>query len=166
MSDPLAELRQLIAELSLISHTSGVSYDGKMSRDTSESIGGRRPTGGDREPKPFRPKSGAPEKEWDDWEEELADWEACYQRRTPDYFRREAERRGVGALEALVVEARETLEAWRRTPIPAGQEPAYGSAQWKRYIADSKEDAGVLATRFSCTRRYINMVRRQYRDAA
>lgn len=62
----------------------------------------------------------------------------------------------------VLSEAREALELARRAPIPAGQEPEYGSPQWKRFIAESSVDAGELARRFNVTRRYINMIRQQY----
>lgn len=85
-----------------------------------------------------------------------------------DYWRDRYNRAGGPRTRRLVLtEAKEALELARRMPIPKGQEPEYGSPQWKRYIAESVEDTGALATRFNCTRRYINMIRRAYRkDAA
>ena len=79
----------------------------------------------------------------------------CYQRALGYHSRR-----------GVVIDAYAALKNARRAPIPSGQEPEYGSPQWKRYIAESREDAGVLAARFSVTRRYINMVRCDYREAA
>lgn len=173
MSDvaSIAELHQLVQRIALISHVSGTSYEGKIARDTSDGIGGRRPAGSDHEPKPRQPKipliegNAASEKVWDGYMEDLAAWQLCYQRRTPEYFRRRLERcHSDAALQALVVEARETLEAWKRTPIPAGQEPEFGSPQWKRYIGESREAAEVLANRFFCTPRYIRKVRKAQRE--
>jgi hypothetical protein len=84
-----------------------------------------------------------------------------------DFYRESFNRAQSQAARARVLqEAREALELARRTPLPAGQEPEYGSPQWKRWIADSDEDVGKLATRWHVTRRYINMVRASYRDAA
>jgi hypothetical protein len=168
----LAELRQLVAELSLVSHAPAGAY-GRQVPDSSEGKGGKRPSGGDVD-RPQRPRRGASEKAWEEYEEERAAWLASYQRRTPDYFRREVERcESEYRLGVLRDQAAEALEAWKRTPLPAGQEPEYGSAQWKRYIAESLEPAEILAGRFwnpntgrPISVRYINKVRKAYRDAA
>jgi hypothetical protein len=148
----LAALRQAVAELSLISHVTAVNYDAKAPRDTSEDIGGRRPPGGDRE-HPNR-------KDVD----EMVSYNASYHRRTVHYFVVQVERcETVERLIALRDEALSTLESWRRQPIPEGQEPEYGSPQWKRFVAESREDAGELARRFGVSRRYINRIRAEYR---
>lgn len=162
-------LREAVASLSLISHTAAVSYD-KIARDTSESIGGKRPAGTDAEYRPRRPKGpriegdAQSEKAWDEFEEELAAWEASYHRKTPTYFQRKAVKcRSDRQLELLAVEAEETLAAWRRMPIPAGQPPEFGSPQWKRWVAESPLDGGELSRMFSVTRQYIYLIRKQYR---
>lgn len=165
-----AELHQLVQRIALISHVSGTSYEGKIARDTSDEIGGRRPAGSDHEPKPRKPKipliegNAASEKVWDGYMEDLAAWQLCYQRRTPEYFRRRLERCHTdAALQGLVVEARETLEAWKRTPIPAGQPPALGDPQWKRWVADSDLPTKDLVRMFGKSRQYIQQIRSGYR---
>lgn len=195
----MRELRQLVAELSLVSHAPIQGYDfapsevgrGQRNRTSDRKapiphLGAHRPKdgdtrtprGGDLERKPRAPKGprvegdAQSEKAWDEYEAELAAWRACYHRRTPTYFKNQLERCETEyRLRLLVDEARETLEAWRRTPIPQGQEPQPGDPQWKRYIAESKESAESLAARFwnPATRkpygkRYINKIRQEYRE--
>jgi hypothetical protein len=158
----LTELRQYVAKLSLISHVAGTSYDAKTARSTSESIGGNRPPGGDMD-RPCRPRADVGEQAWVAYRQELDAWKDSYWRRTPDYFRREfAKCFTVARLCELRDEARDTLKAWRRQPLPLGQEPEYGSPQWKRSVAESREDSGRLADRFNVTRRRINQIRQEY----
>jgi len=103
-------------------------------------------------------------KAWDDYDDDLTAWRACYQRRTAEYFARQLERcESEYRLKMLVAEARETLEAWRRQPIPPGQPPEYGSPQWKRWIGESNKDAGELARLFGLTRQRIYQIRKGYR---
>lgn len=150
------ELRQAIAELSLISHASTGAYDGKITADTGEDIGGKRPPGGDVD----RPGRSA------DMDERAA-WLVSYQRKTPDFFRREREKcQTDGRLIALRDECRTVIEAWRRQPMPAGQPPEFGSPQWKRWVAESDKDGGELARLFNTTRQYIHQIRKDYRVAA
>lgn len=154
----LQTLRQLVAELALISHAPTSNYGNRQPVDSGEDIGGKRPPGSDREMPNRRDM------------DEMTAFLASYHRRTPEYFRQELDRCStVERLEELVVEAREALDAWRRAPIPPGQEPEYGSPQWKRFIAESSEDAGTLASRYwnpttgrQITRQYIHKVRRDY----
>ena len=180
MIDQLHELRQTIQRIGMISHAPTRNYDGRTRRSTDEDIGGKKPPGTDREYKPRRPKTPLIDtdpqsvKAWRDYEDELEAWEACYQRKTVDYFLRRLDGCYTPqAVETLLREARATLEAWQRTPIPLGQEPEYGSPQWKRYIAESSEDAGTLASRYwnprtgrQITRQYIHKIRKQYRVSA
>lgn len=201
MSD-LASIGTLLARLELVSHAPIQGYEfapsdvgrGQRNRTSDRNppvphLGAHRskdgdtktPRGSDAEYRPRAPRSPRvvgdqrSEKAWDEFEEELMAWKACYHRRTVWYFRRRLDARGGrglprelsgGELAQIRRELEETIEAWHRTPIPAGQEPEYGSAQWKRYIAESQEDSGSLATRFNVTRRYINKIRQQYRKMA
>jgi hypothetical protein len=135
-----AQMAQVLAEMSVISEQHAHVYD------SARIHGGEH----DRSPKP------------------LSD------RPLVDFYRESFNRAQSHAARARVLqEAREALELARKTPLPVGQEPEVGSPQWKRYIAESDEDAGVLARRFwsprtekHVTRRYINMVRQQYREAS
>jgi hypothetical protein len=143
--DDRRKLREVIVKIGLLSQVPAANL-GRSSRSADDDIGGGRPSGG------IVAKD---------------DFAAEFALKSAEYFRRRLARcHTPRAVVELLAEAEATLEAWRRTPIPAGQEPEYGSPQWKRYIAESGEDTGVLATRFNCTRRYINKIRQQYRDAA
>src|ERR1019366_7102677 len=44
------------------------------------------------EPRRSPPPPGSSDGDWDVWHLEVADWELCYQRRTLDWFDRQAER--------------------------------------------------------------------------
>jgi hypothetical protein len=157
-----SEIRRALAELELVSHAPIGAY-GRQAHDTTDSTGGRRPPGSDAEFRPrkpstpFREGDAASEKVWSEYEEELLAWEACYHRRTVDYYRRRE------PSDALLIDIRRTVEAWRRQRIPPGQAPARADPQWKRYIAESNEDGGELARKFGVTRQYIHQVRKAYR---
>jgi hypothetical protein len=143
--DDRRALRVAIARITLLSQVPAATLE-RSSRSTDDEIGGRRPKGG------IIAK--------DDFEPEFA-------LKSSEYFVRRLRRcHTERAITELLTEALATLEAWQRAPIPKGQEPEYGSPQWKRYIAESTEDAGALATRFHCTRRYINLIRQAYRQEA
>lgn len=146
---------ELLARLELVSHAPTVNLSPTKGPSSDEDIGGKRPPGTDRE----HPDGS-----------NLAEVSAfldSYHRRTVGYYRRRvAKCETREQREALRLELVGTIEAWLRAPLPVGQEPEYGSPQWKRYVAESREDPGVLATRFFVTRRYINKVRQQYRQAA
>lgn len=187
-----AEIRTLLGRLELVSHAPIQGYDfapsevgrGQRNRTSDRKppiphLGSHRPKDGDTkaprgadvEHRPRAPRAprvegdAQSEKRWDEFEDELAAWKACYHRRTVRYFRRRLERCvSDGELRQIRLELEETIAAWSRTPIPLGQEPEFGSAQWKRYVAESPADAGTLATRFFCTRRYINKVRQAMRE--
>ncbi len=170
VADPkYRELRQLIARLELISHVSGSAYDGRAPRATDDEPGGQRPPGGRRDrprhPGPL-PGSDALDSELQAYQERRDEWDAwliSYQRRTPEYFQRQLEDcHTAWRVEKLVTEARETLEAWHRQPMPRGVEPEFGSPQWKRWIAESSLNGGELARKFNVTRQYIYKIRRGY----
>jgi hypothetical protein len=148
-----AQLQQVVVELTMVSHAPTPKYDKAGGPDQGDDIGGRRPPGSNREHPRKRDV------------QEFQDFLACYQRRTPEYFRSQARRcRTVQQLEALVVEARGVVEAWRRMPIPQGQEPEYGTPQWKRFVAESSLSHAELARRFHVTPSYIAKVRRAMRE--
>lgn len=143
--DDRRALREVIARIDLLSHVPAANM-GRSSRSADDDIGGRRPSG------------GVVAK--DDFAQEFA-------LKSAEHFRRRLMRcHTPQAVTMLLDEARKCLESWKRMPIPDGQPPEFGSPQWKRYIAESVEDPGMLATRFHCTRRYINKIRQGYRDAA
>lgn len=144
-------LRRQLAALELVSHAPTRNYEGEGALSTAEDIGGRCPTGGDQE---LLGNATS---------DERAAFRESHYRRTVLYFRREIGRaRTVDDLVGLRSEVEAAVEAWRRAPLPGGQEPEYGSPQWKRWIAESNEDAGRLADRFNLTRRRINQIRQEY----
>lgn len=146
------EIRQAIAELDLISHVNSVSLD-TSDRDTSDSIGGKRPPGGDQE----HPKTA----------EERSDYRTSYQLKSASDFRHRLKTaHSEHAKQAILNEARETLAAWKRAPLPTGQDPQFGSPQWKRWVASSDLSAATIAHRFNVSRQYVHRIRRQYREAA
>ncbi len=148
----LRELRQVLAELELVSHVSAFNYESSGGRDAGESIGGRRPPGGvDRAEDRVRVEPG------DEKPRVLRSVEHFKQRLAGACTNR--------AVEGILVDARDALAAWR-TPAPfrKGMEPKLGDPGWKRYVAESSETASDLARRFGCKRSYIEKVRRLYRD--
>lgn len=140
----LGELRQVLAELELVSHVSA-ARPGSSGRDTSDDIGGNRPPGGidrgdDREPE--------------------------HPQKSVEHFRRCLRRaRTDGQLEAVLIDARDALAAWRRQPAPSG-EPEYGSPQWKRWVAESELAPVEIARKYNVSRQYVHAIQRAYRDAA
>lgn len=140
------ELRQAVAELSTVSHARGTDFEAKGARDSSESIGGRRPPGTDRE---YPDRS------------EVDAWRESHYSHTPDYFRAEASRvRTVVELERLVVLARAAVTAWRRMPLPPGGEPAsMADPQWKRWVIEGNWTATQIVNRYGCSRQYVYQLR-------
>lgn len=147
------ELRQAIAELSLISHGPTMAWD-RTARDTSDAPGGRRPGQKDSEPRP-RDK------------DEFKAWLESYHRKTPDWFRRQRER-ALGNEQRLMRlrdDCRRCIDAWRKCPPqPSGIEPERGSFVWKCQIAD--DDRGTIKQRedlYGVDRSTIYRYRSQYR---
>lgn len=139
--DARAELEHVVLQIAMVSHVSAASLE-PSSKSSDEDIGGKRPPGGV------------------DWQ---GDREPDYRQKSAAYFVRRL-RDHPAQVDLLLVEARGCLDAWRRTLIPEGQEPEFGSPQWKRWVAESLEDGGSLARRFNVSRQYIWEVRRAYRD--
>jgi hypothetical protein len=130
-------LRELVARIALISHAPTQQYDRDAAHETVGSIGGKRPAGGDFD-KPRHPGPNATAKDLEEYYDAHESWLSSYQRKTPAYF---AERVGthptVRRIRALIVEAEEVYEAWRRTPPPQrGIDPERESFYWRCAIAD------------------------------
>lgn len=165
------ELRQALAELSLISHAPTQTYQLAPPEDREATpqrwrTNDRRPAvphlgshsthggdtmtprGGDAEYKPRAPMGpriegdAQSEKAWDEYEMEYAAWRECFERKTPDYFRRRLENcETEGRLVALLDECRNVLQAWRKTPDVDGVAelmPLPGSFLWKCTVADDR----------------------------
>jgi hypothetical protein len=141
------ELRQVLAELELVSHVAAVNLE-PSSRDASESIGGRRPPGGvdrreDRHKSDPREKPGRR----DEPERVL---------RSAQHFREELAR-GKKRPARLLEEAKASLAAWKRQSPP--KHPLMGDPGWKRWVAESPESHADLARKCGCTRQNIREVR-------
>ena len=111
------DLRQVLAQLELISHVSA-AQPGGQGHDESEDIGGRRPPGGidHRDDKPF--VKGEPN---------------LMLQRSPDHFRRRlAKAHNEQSRREILHDAQKSLEAWKRQPAPT--DPEWGSFQWRRQI--------------------------------
>jgi hypothetical protein len=157
------EIRQTLLELELVSQVPAASL-GSSSRDSTESIGGKRPPGGvqwhdegsDEEVKDF------PQRGVEHFKRRIARVQRNAQRRLDEGVELElVERSSTASLRQILKDAKDALRAAKRQP-PA-KEPPFGSPQWKRHIAESKDGHGTLATRFGCSRAYIQEIRRKYR---
>jgi hypothetical protein len=153
-----------IIRLDTQSHVSAAPL-GRTAKETTDDIGGRRPSGGIAYQDDRNPESTI---------------------RSADFYRRQLQRierdhqqdldrgrdqdtlllRDGQRLNRLAEQAEESWTAVARTPIPAGDEPAYGSPQWKRYVAESVETDAALAWKFHVTKQYISQIRKAYRQAA
>jgi hypothetical protein len=138
------ELRQAIAELELCSHVSAVNPS-PSGRDAGTDIGGNRPSGG-----------------VDGRDDRVHD----HKLKSAEHFkRRVAKARAEQTLRAILKEAREALEAWRRQPPPKDVgHPMPGDHDWKRWVGESQLPAREIARKCSVSRAYVEKVRRQYAD--
>lgn len=141
----VADLRTTLARLELVSHTSAVNH-GRTHGGEEPS---RAPTGGDVE----HPGKMEPD-------EKEAFPESIYVRTLDHYRWRVAHCKDLDELEAIRVEADETLGKWRRQELPA--EPALSSPQWKRWAAESTLSVEEIARRSSVSRKYVYEIRAKY----
>jgi len=143
------DLRQVLAELELISHVSAVNLDGAGGGDQGEDIGGKRPPGGvDRR---------------DDQRDSL---EHTHPQKSAEHFRRRvAHARTSQHIETILEDAGKALVAWRRQPAPSNQ-PELSSPQWKHWVAESTIASSEIARKYGVSRQYVDKVRAKYRAAA
>ncbi len=144
-------IRETLARLELVSHVSAVSLD-PSSRDTSEDIGGKRPTGGI--------------VSWDDHakDEETGEPEPYPQKSFMFYREEFAKARTDARRERLLRDADAALDAARRSPTPVA--PLLGDPLWKRWVAESDMPVKDIVRIYGVSRQYVHRVRREYRDAA
>jgi len=128
-------LKQTLLEMEMLSQVPAAQLE-RQSPSATTSIGGNRPLGG-------------------------SDYASDSLER---FQRRIRTARTPRDLEAILDDALVALSAWKepRKWKPGDPDLEFGSTQWKRYIAESKESGGVLATKWGCTRQYIHQVRKQY----
>jgi hypothetical protein len=138
----LVDLRRVITSLELVSHTSAQALD-PQPRETTDSKGGARPSGG---------------------VDHAGDREQDYRQKSADHFmRRVGKAKTVGDLEAILGEARDALEAWRRPPKPL--EPLPDDPRFKSYVAASDKSASELARLHGISARTVHRWRAQYLPA-
>ena len=141
--DLLAEIKQVVLRINMCSQVSAMRLE-RATPSTDEDIGGRRPPGGiDR----------------------VGDREDGYRQKSAQYFayklaccdgRQEL-------LEALLVEAREALEAWQKTPMVAGVDPVKGDPLFPRFLLDQLRagmDPKELVRRHGVARQYVARLRK------
>lgn len=199
MSD-LASIGTLLARLELVSHAPIQGYEfapsdvgrGQRNRTSDRKppiphLGAHRskdgdtktPRGSDAEYRPRAPRSPRvlgdqrSEKAWDEFEDELAAWKACYHRRTVWYFRRRLDARdgrglprelSGGELAQIRRELEETIEAWHRTPpMPAGVPLERFSFEWKCMVADDQRPVDAVKEIYSIGRATVFRYRSKYR---
>jgi hypothetical protein len=162
-------LRSSIAQLELVSHAPTQNFD-PIPRDSASEPGGKKPGQSNIE---YRPK---------DTEEEMA-WFASYHRKTPEYFkdlrsqvwkllqetesyhpdddlRTQALEVAGTALDALRDDVDKCVAAWRKRPVTTGQPPTMADPEWKHYIATCGRETAELVREYSCSRQYINAIKR------
>jgi hypothetical protein len=183
-----AELHQLVCELGLVSHASTQRYDGdgsKMTAPAKNEVGGRRPPGDDVERPPRRPREpiepseDASDETWREYRVRLAEyaqklreyhddrtaWATSYQRRTVHYF--DAQLAVCVSVDRLIIlrdEARETLQAWRKTPPqPTSVDPPRDSFVWKCQIADDGRPIEAIKATYGISKATVYRYRAAFR---
>lgn len=156
----LRELRQVLAELELVSQVPALDYASKNQGNVADerSPGGKRPRGGDADA--------------DDGVSEFALKSVDhFSRRLAGALARNLLREQEGqppssrALEAILADAKAALAAHRRQPAPKDR-PDYGSPQWKRWVAESDLPAHEIARIYNMPRSNVERVRQAYRAAS
>lgn len=157
------DLRQVICELELVSHAGTANYDFAAPPEGSSVPAGKWAQGRVKRQR----STGSRDKGPPGGIGYTDDKEPEFSQKSADHFRRRIARAyGEDALVEILSDAEKALVAWRRQPAPTkANEPAYGTPQWKRYVAESSESHGEIARRFNVTRAYIQQVRRLYAES-
>lgn len=148
----LRELKQVILDLSLVSHVTSASYDSSGGGASPKSKAGARPPG---EP---------------DWK---GDHEPDYRQKSHLHFVRRlrnlsrgveklSDERAVEILDQILKDARDALQAWRKTPQPAGADPQRGTKAWKIAIANDDRPSRVVAGHYGISHVSVLRYREQY----
>lgn len=154
------QLRQVVAQLELVSHVNAVALDSSGGRDTSDDIGGKRPSGGvDRRDER---RDGVYEVGPGEFEE------MTFTLKSADHFRRRmASARTDHAMRIILDDAERALKAWRFQPKHRpDSEPDRASPLWKHWVGSCGLSDGEIARKYGVTRQYVNRIRNQYREAA
>lgn len=152
----LRELRQVLAELELVSHVPAFNYESKNETSVSD----------ERNPGGKRPRGGVERK--DDQENDFALKSVEHFRRRLDgalarnlLREQEGEPPSSRAIEAILADAKAALKAHKRAPPPPDR-PERSSPQWKRWVATSPLSAHEIARLYDCSHQYVLRVRARY----
>jgi hypothetical protein len=171
----ILQLRRVVLRISLMSHAPTQSYDVVMKGDD---VPNPPPRWRLRDTRPPTPHMGAHSGMSGDTAIPRGgiriedDKQAEFRQKSHVYFQRQLDRllrakRSVPSdLDALLDEAVQALEDWRKTPLLAGARPVMSDPRWKQWVADSEEDGGTLARWYGVTRQYIHQVRKAYREGS
>lgn len=67
-------------------------------------------------------------------------------------------------LKDLHDEALAALEAWRKTPLIAGERPALRDPRWKYWVANCEHSTADILRWYGISRQYLHQIRRKYRE--
>ena len=146
------ELRQVLTDLSLVSHVSGAPIDSSGGGSGPGDKSGARPPGevdwkGDKEPD-FRQKS-----------------HVHFVRRLSALSRglhKLSDERAELILDEILKDAKDALHAWQKSPVPAGTDPSPGTRAWKIQIANDTRSSRVVAGHFGISHVSVIRYREQY----
>lgn len=146
------QLRQVLLDLSLVSHVRGVSHDSSGGGGGADETSGRLPPGGpdrkgDSEPT-FRQKT-----------------HLHYIRRYEGLVRglsQLSDSRAEGIRDEILSDARVALDAWRKTPRVPGRDPDHGTLQWKVRVANDPRSSRQVATTYGISHVTVLRLRKQY----
>lgn len=174
----IVQLRRVVLRISLMSHAPTQSYDVVMKGDDVPNAPPRWRMNDRRAPVPHMgahsakggdtliPRGDVPRQD---------DKEADFRQKSHLYFERKLNRivrygRSTSAdLDALLEEATQALEDWRRTPAVAGVEPERGSYFWRCAIADaggsslSDQELTAIKSKYTVSKATIYRYRKQLR---
>lgn len=135
-----ASLVNVIIKLKLVSHAPTASIESNTSSNNEDSSG-------------MRPRGGIPA--FDDFQVE-------YRQKSDVYFEMKLKKcRTRKDLSALLLEALEALESWKKTPVTA-IEPMPGDPLFPRWVANHEASDAELARLTGLSRQAINGIRRRY----
>lgn len=147
------ELRQVLTDLSLVSHVRGASYDSSGGGRGAEDSSGATPPGG-----PDRAGDRAPD----------------FRQKTQYHFLNRygkllqamshgmSDERARANLDEILSDARDALRAWRKSPTNPGQDPEKGTRAWKIRIANDPRPSRQVATHHGISHVSVLRYRQQY----
>jgi hypothetical protein len=147
------ELRQVLLDLSLISHVRGVSYDSSGGGGAKDESSGQLPPGG-------------PDRK--------GDREDNFRQKTHFVFLRRytslanglhklSDARAESIRDEILTDARRALRDWRKTPTVPGRDPDHGSLQWKIRVANDDRSSRIVAGVNGISHVTVLRYREQYR---